>query len=91
MKTCIQKTEENFQRLQINVDNAGLQARKGDGELQSSNVNTHDHMSLTKQLPFNVQRSNEQWQSQMSIILDKLSHAQQQLLDMQEYWTDASN
>ena len=84
MKTCIQKTEENFQRLQINVDNAGLQARKGDGELQSSNANTHDHMSLTQQLPFNVQRSNEQWQSQMSIILDKLSHAQQQLLDMQK-------
>ena len=75
--------------MQIKADNAfqkGLEVQKSGRELQASGVDMSNQLSLTQQ---NVQQFNEQkdsghLQSQMSVISDKLSHAQQQLLDMQK-------
>ena len=98
MKHCIQILEESIKTMEIKVKNSLQKAtdvQKNNEELQTSNTSIQNQLSLTQQ---KVQRNDEQLQviskelqannkhllSQLSIILDKLSHTQQQLLDMQK-------
>ena len=77
MKSFIQNLEEKNQRMEANVDNAFRKAL----DVQKNNDHIQNQLALTQE---DVQKNNEHLQSQMLTILDKLSHTQQQLLDMQK-------
>ena len=78
-----QKTEESIQRMVTNVDNAfrkALDVQKSNEELQKSNVDLTNELSLTQQQLSDVQSTNVQLQNQLSLT-------QQQLLGVQSMMT----
>ena len=90
--------EDNIKRREVNVEDSlqkDMEAQKSIKELQANSVDVQNQLSLTQQqlqrnneqlqiISKEFQASNEHLQSQVSTILDKLSHTQQQLLDMQK-------
>ena len=75
-----EKTEESVQRIEVNVENAfkkSINVQKSNEELQASSVDVKNQL-------LDIQKDKEHLQNQMSLILDKLSHAQQQMSDMQK-------
>ena len=98
MKNCLQKSEESVQRMEDNAPHNTLEVQNSNKELQVSNIDAQNKLSLTQQQLSDLQRSNmelqaiskglqtsnEHLQSQILTILDKMSHTQQQLLDVQK-------
>ena len=99
MKSCSQYSEEEgINRMEINVESAfhkALEVQKNNEELQASNIDIQNQLSLTQQqlqrndeqlivISKELQASNKHLLNQLSIILDKLSHTQQQLSDVQQ-------
>ena len=98
MKNYLQKSEKSVQRIEENASQKALTVQNSNKELQVSNIDEQNKLSLTQQQLSDLQRSNtelqaiskglptsnEHLQSQISTILDKMSDTHQQLLDVQK-------
>ena len=87
----MQKSEESIQRMESNVDNAfrkAMDVQKRNKELQASGFDIQQQLLDIQWKNEELWRSNNHLQSQMSIILDKLSLTQQQLLGTQQQLMD---
>ena len=98
MKNYLQKSEKSVQRMEENASQKALTVQNSNKELQVSNIDEQNKLSLTQQQLSDLQRSNtelqaiskglptsnEHLQSQISTILDKMSDTHRQLLDVQK-------